>query len=152
MSTVGDKEFAKKDEQLAHRETIAVFRLRVLVILVLLLAATAVSVIVHFIASGSQKDECENQFEGAASKVLEAFQNIIKQKMGAISSLAVAIIAHGVDHKRNWPFVTLSSFQQRSSTARSLSDALFVAIAPYVSEDKRYEWENFVTEEDAYWM
>jgi hypothetical protein len=95
-------------ERLGQAETNAVFRLRLAVFLVMLLAA--------------------------------------------ISSLAVAIIAHGVDHRRSWPFVTLSSFQQRSSTARKLADALFVTISPIVSELNRKEWEDFVTLEDSYWM
>jgi hypothetical protein len=139
-------------ERLGQAETNAVFRLRLLVFLVMLLAAIAVSVAIYIITSGAEEDEFESQFDGAASKVLETFDNVVQQKIAAISSLAVAIIAHGIDHSRDWPFVTLSSFQQRSSTARKLADALFVTISPIVSEEHHKEWEDFVSMEDSYWM
>lgn len=58
-----------------------------------------------------------------------------------------------MDHRRTWPFVTLSSFQQRSSTARSLSKALFVSINPFILHSEREEWEKYVHEDEAfYWM
>ena len=140
-------------ERLGQAETNAVFRLRLLVFLVMLLAAFAVSVTIYLITSGAEQDDFESQFDGAASKVLETFHNVVQQRVAAISSLAVAIIAHGVDHSRDWPFVTLSSFQQRSSTARKLADALFVTISPIVTHENRKEWENFVaTDDDSDWM
>jgi len=139
-------------EQLAHRETRQVFRLRVLVILVLICAATAVSLVVFFITKNAERDEFRTQWYGSADKIVEAFQGIVKQKLGAISAVAVATIAHGVDHSRTWPFVTLSSFQQRSSTARKLSEALFVSINPFVHDTERTEWEEYVVSSDSYWM
>jgi hypothetical protein len=139
-------------DRLGQAETNAVFRLRLVVFLVMLLAAFAVSVSIYLITSKAEEEEFESQFDGAASKIVETFQNVVQQKVAAISSLAVAIIAHGVDHSRDWPFVTLSSFQQRSSTARTLSDALFVTISPMVSDEDRKEWEDFVVLEDSYWM
>ena len=77
---------------LADKETAAVFRLRLLVLLVLLLAAVVVTVIVYFITSTAQKDEYKNQYEGAAKKVLDSFMDIMESKLGAVSSMGVAII------------------------------------------------------------
>lgn len=57
---------------------------------------------------------------------------VLKQKMEAAGSLVVAMVAHGVDHKRSWPFIALSSFQQRSSTVRGLSGALYLGFMPKV--------------------
>jgi hypothetical protein len=149
----GSTVHATHKERLGQAETNAVFHLRLVVFLVMLLAAIAVSVTVYIIISEAEQDEFESQFDGAASKVLEAFNDVVHQKVAAISSLAVAIIAHGVDHSRSWPFVTLSSFQQRASTARKLADALFVTICPIVSDENRTEWEDFVvSKDDSYWM
>jgi hypothetical protein len=108
--TDGDN-YSEKD-QLSQKESRNVFLLRVIVILVMLLAATAVSVIVYFITRNSETTEFETQFGGAAEQVVDAFEAIVGEKMGAISALALAAIAHGVDHIREWPFVTLSSFQK----------------------------------------
>jgi hypothetical protein len=141
---------AEKD-QLAQKESRNVLLLRVLVIIVLLFAAVAVSVVVYFITRLAEIDEYETQYKALADTVLRAFEDIVTQKMGAISSVGVAAIAHGVDLDREWPFVTLSSFQERSATARSLSGALFVSINPLVKETERAEWEKFVVEE-AGWI
>ena len=51
--------------------------------------------------------------------------------MAAIASLGVALIAHVEDHEtQEWPFVTLSSFQQRAETARKQSGAIYVHVNP----------------------
>ena len=84
----------ESEQQLAQRETRAVFRLRFLVMLVLQIAGIAVSFVVYFIARNAELDEFLTQYEGTSQKVLEAFQGIVSQKIGAISSLGVASIAH----------------------------------------------------------
>lgn len=143
---------SKVREELTRKESQQVFRLRVVVILVLFCAAIIVSVIVYHVTKSAEEEEFKTQYYGSAQKVVEAFQGIVRQKLGAISAVGVAIIAHGVDHDRSWPFVTLSSFQQRSSTARSLSGALFVSISPYVNQTLRSEWETYVVSNDSYWI
>jgi hypothetical protein len=111
-ATGTDTDNGSEKDQLSRKESRDVFLLRVVVILVMLLAATAVSVIVYVITRNSETTEFETQFGGAAEQVLDAFEAIVGEKMGAISALALAAIAHGVDHIREWPFVTLSSFQK----------------------------------------
>jgi hypothetical protein len=138
-------------EDLSKNETRGVFRLRVLVILVILSAAAVVSVVVYVSTKQGELDTFESQYEGASTKVLEAFEDIVLSKLGAASSLAVATIAHGVDHFRTWPFVTLSSFQQRSSTALKGSKGIFSALLPLVTAVDREEWERFVIE-DGSWI
>ena len=143
-ATEGSSE-AEKD-QLAQKETRDVFLLRVLVVIVLLLAAVAVSVVVYFITRNAEVDEFETQYTALADTVLRAFEDIITQKLGAISSVGVAAIAHGVDANQSWPFLALSSFQERSATARSLSGAIFVSLNPVVKDPQRADWEKFVVE------
>jgi hypothetical protein len=137
--------------QLAQKETQDVFLLRVLVVVVLLNAAVAVSVVVFFITKNAEVDEFETQFEALAETVLRAFEDIITQRLGAISSVGVAAIAHGVDRSNiDWPFITLSSFQERSATARSLSGAVFVSLNPVVNDPQRADWEEFVVENSGW--
>ena len=153
-STSSMDEDQDQKTNLAKKETMAVFRLRLLVFLVLFLAAVAVSVIVYTLTANAEKDEYQNQYEGAAKKVLESFMDIVDSKLGAVTSIAIANIAHGVDHVKSWPFVTLSSFQQRASTARKQSGAMYVHINPMVTDAQKTEWEAFVSKssEDSYWM
>ena len=145
------KEFVTKEE-LAQRETSAVCRLRLAVVFVLFMAATGVCFIVHFITTKSETYLFDAQFNGAASKLLESFQIFADEKMEAIGALGVAYTAHGLDHDSEWPFVTLSAFQQRATSTRKLSNALFVTVAPYVSDAQQIQWENFVAGNDSAWM
>ena len=72
-----------------------------------------------------------------------AFSDIIEE-MGSVSGLGVANSAHSVDHKSEWPFVTLSNFRQRAGNARHLSGALLVTISPLVTQENLAKWEEFV--------
>lgn len=77
---------------------------------------------------------------------------IATNKMGAAGSLVVAIVAHGIALGNSWPFVTLSSFQERSATVMRLSGALYIGMNPIVKDEYRKEWENYsTTSEDAMW-
>lgn len=140
--------------ELAKKETRAVLGLRLLVFAVLLIAAIAVSLIVYFITANSEEEEYTTQYEGAAKQIAEAFLGVVDIRLPAISALGVATIAHGRDHgDQYWPFVTLSSFQERASTARRQSLSLYVHINPLVELDLREDWENFAAESpDAVWM
>ena len=71
------------------------------------------------------------------------FQQIAQNRLGALSSLTVATTAHALDHHNEWPFMTLSWFQHRALTTRSLSGALLVTFNPYVTPDMRGKWENY---------
>lgn len=138
-------------EQISKKETQAVFRLRLLVILVLLGAAAAVSIVVYYVTNKAQLSEYRIQYEGVAEKVLQSFGNIIVD-MGAISGLAVAASAHSVDNNSEWPFVTISDFQQRAGNARTLAQSLYVSMNPLVTKEKSPKWEEYVLSAENYWM
>lgn len=55
----------------------------------------AVSVIVFFIMANQESDEYTDEFSAASKKVIEAFLDIAETKIGAVSSLGVALVAHG---------------------------------------------------------
>jgi len=137
--------------EVAQRETVAVFRLRLLVSFVLLLASIIICMIVYHITNRAIEKEYESQYEAAFKKIRTAFLDIAESKFASLSSLSVAVIAHAVDHNASWPFVTLSNFQQRASTARSQSGALDIQLSRLVTEDQRAEWENYTQVENG-WM
>jgi hypothetical protein len=93
-----EEEESRQKLNLARKETAAVFRLRLLVFVVLLLAALGVSVIVYLITARAEQDEYRTQYEGIAKKVTESFLDIADSKLAAISAFGVALNAHGVDH------------------------------------------------------
>jgi hypothetical protein len=138
-------------EELAKKETIAVCRLRVVVITVLLCAAAAICLVVYFVTKNAEHDEFHSQYEGVAEKVIQSFGDIIVE-MAAISGLGVAASAHSVDQKTDWPFATLSNFQQRAGNARALSGVLYVSINPLVTEEQLPAWEEYVIGPESQWM
>ncbi len=64
----------------------------------------------------------------------------------------ICIRDSGIDHTKDWPFVTLSSFQEQSATVKQTSGALFVGMNPIVLQKDRAKWENYsVYNEEAQW-
>lgn len=108
-TTTSTKEEEEMKIELAKRETVIVTRLRYLVFFILLLAAITVSLIVYHLTSSAEEQEADDQYEGAAGKVMDDFVDGVKAKLGGAASLAVAAIAHGLDNRQRWPFVTLVS-------------------------------------------
>ena len=75
-STTGGSESGNNDsisEEIGGRETAQVTYIRFLVILVLFVAAGAVSALVYIFTKGAENQEFETKFEGVAAKVLETF-------------------------------------------------------------------------------
>lgn len=134
----------KNGQELAKTETAYVNRLRYLILLILIVAAIGVSLMVYYVSSNAEEDELVTQFEAASSRLVDAFDAIRTDRVATLASLAVAAIAHGVDHSREWPFVSLSFFQQRAYTAKVDSGAIQVSIAPFVSEQDRALYESYI--------
>lgn len=149
IGTEAEQQDALKRE-LAERQTRTVFWLRVLVIASLLIAMLVVCITVYSKSRDAELDEFEAHFEGISAKVIQAFDQIVEQKLLAVGSVEVAAIAQSLGEERGWPFVTLSAFQERAASARSLSKSLFLSINPIVNDTDRSEWEDYVGEED--WM
>jgi hypothetical protein len=131
-------------DALAEKETTLVFRLRVLVIIALLSAAIAVSAVVYKITSDGENDEFESQFAGSATRILASFEDIVKEKIAAVGSLAVAATLHTAHNNLTWPFVMLDSFPERAAVAKSLSGAIFIGLYPIVFDENRDAWENYI--------
>lgn len=139
---------------IAKSETAAVFRLRVIVIVVLLMVASVVSAVVLQITRAGEHDEFETQFAGA-SHVLQARFEAVIDRLSVISALAVvddaAAQRRGLEEE--WPFRTVYNFKERASNARQASGALSIAVCPLVTIDKRELWEDYVNGPvDSQWM
>ena len=82
----------------------------------------------------------------------DTFLEIAKSKMGAAASLAVAEIAYGQDTAKTWPFVTMSSFQQRAKSIKDLSGVLYIGMNPMVESALRQKWQFYTnTDLDKQW-
>jgi hypothetical protein len=59
-------------EELARHETKQVFRLRVLVMLILITAATSVSITVYYVTHSAEITEFETEFQSVSEKIIDA--------------------------------------------------------------------------------
>jgi hypothetical protein len=143
-------------KHLAKDETAAVFRLRVIVIIVLVITAAVVSAVVLGSAQSGEMDEFKTQFSGAAHMVESAFGDVI-EKLSVVSALAVVNDGEEdslVNELRgaNWPFRTLHNFKERAANARYLSGALSISVCPLVNVENREQWELYVNGPESAWM
>ena len=159
-TTTTDKSSSEDEKLFAKKETQAVLRLRLLVFDFLIVATIAISLIVYFTTSGSERSEYETQYESAAKKVIEAFMDIAQTQMAAVAALSVTLgiageeqnSSNGNTSSSGWPFVTLKRFQERASATRSQSGSLYLHVNPLVTRDERQDWELYVTGESSFWM
>lgn len=139
-------------EKFTQKETKNVFRLRLLVLTVLFLAAGAVSCVVFITTRGGQSNEFKNQYYSTANKVLDTFDGIVTKRLDAVNALAVAVTSHSADTNATWPFLTVSNFQQKSVAARKQSGVLFTSVVPKVDYKQRSAWENYTQVDPSNWM
>jgi hypothetical protein len=139
-------------QKLRKKETRGLLCARVLVILSLLITAVIVSIVLYKVTKYAQEEKFQDHFDGASEKVLRAFTAIIEDKLLALGSIEVALIAESVYHNRsNWPFVSLPAFQQRAASAKKLSGCVLLAICPIVNETEEEEWQQYVANNSG-WM
>jgi hypothetical protein len=151
INSSGNNE-AQQHPQFSSKESKVVNRLRIFVFLALFLAAMVVSVIVYIITSNSQHHEFRIQYEGMSGQLINAFNDIVTEKISVVGSLRVSLMAHALDNDQGWPFVTLSSFQQRAETVRRLSNSYYLGTYPVVEESVKSDWEKYVAMEAPAWM
>ena len=152
-TTTNDKKAGSIANAISKTETRRVVTVRIVIVTMLVLVAAGVSVGVYFIMKQSNENQFVLQFEGAASKVVEHFEEIMVE-ISSVSALAIAASAHSVDHDdAEWPYVSLSNFAERAGNARWSSKALQVSINPIVYSSQLDEWEQWVQlPENNYWM
>jgi hypothetical protein len=138
-----DDDMQKIKEALTKHETKQVFRLRVIVILILLAAATSVSAAVYHITRSGEVEEFEIEFYSVAEKIIDSLQEVIV-KISAVSGLAVIATADAEERGQEWPFVTLNAFRQKANNARIVSGTIYLSVNPIVLSDQLVDWENFV--------
>jgi len=91
------------------------------------------------------------RFSGSALRVVKSFEDILQQRIAAIAALGVTITASALETNSTWPFVTVNRFQERSASVRSLSGALFLTLAPIVTDENRAAWEEYAVN-NSHWL
>lgn len=167
------------EDRLANKESQRVFKLRLLVLTALILVTVAVTLLLWFTTTRAEEEDFQTNFEGAATKLIESFEEIVAQKLNAIGGFGVSLTSYAMDQKRQqlrektttftttfaddntttttqqeppvWPFVTAPNFQPLAQTARSLSDALFLCVVPIVEPAQKEQWNQYA-QDNKWWI
>jgi hypothetical protein len=140
-----------EQEMIAKEEDKAVFRLKLLVLAVLVVSTVGVAVAVYLYISDGEEDDFEAQFIGDSSKIFESIGSTLDLTLGAVDSFLVGLVSFARFTNATWPHVTLPDYAVRVAKIRSLSKAVLVTQYHYVSGGQRTKWESYSVAND-YWV
>ena len=139
-------------EVIAKKESQQVFRLKLLVLLILVLFAIMTALAVYFYIDYVETDQFEDDFKDDGFKVLEAFGSSLDKTFGAMDSLAVAIVSYARATNQTWPNVTIPDFAYRAANVLELSDAFVLSTVPVVTNETRLGWEAYSGSDALDWV
>jgi hypothetical protein len=136
-----------KDDGEEHRigksETVAVTRLRLVVVLVLVISTVVASFSIHSYLTRSETERFESQFKDDCHKILEAAGSSLDKTLGLLDSIAVSYVSEADFTNQSWPFVSMPNFAVRMAKVLPLTDAIIINVLPYVKNELRAEWEAY---------
>ena len=137
-------------EGFAARETKAVHRLRLLMILVLLAMAVEAASMIYLFSRNSEKGEFENEFGSAGAKVLAGFQDDFLRKLQAMDSLSKSVASFARNTNATWPYVTVPDTAELFQPYLDLTHAAALTIMPFVPSRERADWESYSVSEQGW--
>jgi hypothetical protein len=146
-----DGETTEPEITIAKQETRNVFRLKLLVALVLTMAAFGTAAGVYFYLSHSEEHQFLQQFKEDAHKILDAVESVLDQTTAAFDGIAVNLVSTAKMTNQTWPFVTIDDFAVRISKVLPLARALYISVYQVVQPDQREQWEEY-TQSHNYWV
>jgi hypothetical protein len=128
---------------IAKQETQDVFRLKLVVLFVLVIAAIGTAACVFVYLKNSEESLFLNQFEGDSTKIFDAIGSNLEKTLGSLDSFGVTMVSAARMTNQSWPFVTIPDFAVRMAKVLPLSDAIVLYFNPVVSPDQRETWEKY---------
>eukprot|EP00980_Cylindrotheca_fusiformis_P001909 scaffold437_cov111-Cylindrotheca_fusiformis.AAC.7 len=138
----------------ATKEEKHVFRVKILVTLILLLAVGVVATITYLLVDSQERSNFESQFVGYASEVVTVSREKTSQLFNALDAFSVSVSSQAAGElelqNSSWPFYRIADWSVRTQRLAELtgSDNPLLFFAPIVQQDEREEWEDFAN--DAY--
>jgi len=136
----GKSGHSSSHDELADKETKAVHKLRLLMIVVLLVISAVAASLIFLFSRNSEKTEFENEFESAGSKVLRGFQDDFLRKIQAMDSLSKSITSFATNTNATWPYVTVPDTAELFQPYLDLTNAAALTILPFVPSRERSNW------------
>jgi hypothetical protein len=140
-------------------ESRQVKKIRALVYFVLFLAGAAVATVVYITTIAGENHTFESTFNGLCEQLHYVIYEIAHEKVGSIGAIRTALISTAIDNLQNdaviyndanetssssWPFVTLSSFEERANAAKTVGGGIRLTFHPVIEDSNRIKWERYV--------
>ena len=135
---------------LAAHETRAIFCLRLVVLLSLMIVGVSFALALFKYTNVIQEQEFEDQFGFYRDQVFEKFNRQLERTLNAMDTLSSEITSHAESSGSEFPFVTVPNFEVHSANARISGDAVAIFYMPYITEDLKVPWETYATANRAF--
>jgi hypothetical protein len=128
-----------------RREDKALFKLKILFVLLLVIAAIVAGVVVFNYLKRYEQNEFRSNFEYLSKEIKDKVQYNVQSKLEAINSLAHTIQSFAINTNQTWPFVTVPFFEEHVVGMKTLTDAYGVQLFPVIKNSTmRQLWEEYV--------
>jgi hypothetical protein len=142
---------SEQQPTIAKQETQDVFRLKMVVLFVLVVSAIGAAASVFMYLENSEKNEFLKQFKSDSAKIFDSIGTSLDKTLGSLDGLAVMMVSAANMTNQTWPYVTIPDFAVRAAKVLPFSDAIVVYFAPVVTPDQREQWEKYSVEHD-HWI
>jgi class 3 adenylate cyclase len=132
--------------RIAHSETKAVTRSKILFLLIIAAAAAGVGTATFFFTRNKQKDEFRAEFNNFAKQLIDESENNARSVFGQLHILSTTLSTFATDTNQTWPNMTLTHFAVRAAEIREFTGVELVVLAPLVHVDEKEEWERYAWE------
>jgi hypothetical protein len=133
-----------QNDILAAKESRAVTRLRIGMVLVLVSTAIAVSATAFHLTSQNEQEKFTSFFNDQAKRIVDAFSITSSNRMATLESFALSITSHAKYSNSTWPFVTMPDFERRGTSVSRQAQVMSMMLVPKVrDEDTRLQWEDY---------
>ena len=141
--SVKQKAAQKERSTLGVNETRAIFCLRLVVLLTLVLFGVSLSSTVYFLGESLEETEFIEQFGFYGDQVIEKFNRQLERKLNSMDALSTDMTSYAKSSGSEFPFVTVPDFEFRGANARISGDSVFTFYMPYITEDMKLPWEAY---------
>ena len=141
--SVKQKAAQKERSTLGVNETRAIFCLRLVVLLTLVLFGVSLSSTVYFLGESLEETEFIEQFGFYGDQVIEKFNRQLERKLNSMDALSTDMTSYAKSSGSEFPFVTVPDFEFRGANARISGDSVFTFYMPYITEDMKSSWEAY---------
>jgi hypothetical protein len=130
--------------QLSLKETKGVRRLRLGMIIILIISATAAGALSFWYLRRTEHNKFQTMFHDDAQKLNQGLRSNLLNIIASLDLLSTVTITHASGSGEKFPFTTVPHFANIASKTLSMSAAINVISHVFVDgQEQRMEWEDY---------